>query len=58
MGAIHAESGLIHYADVRVEEMDLVLDPLAQRLITNPASPDRVGLMAVGVRLHGPPPSA
>jgi clan AA aspartic protease len=43
---------------VQMEEMDLVPDPLAQRLIPNPASPDRVRLMAVGVRLHGPPPPA
>lgn len=40
---------------VQMEEMDLVIDPLAQRLIPNPASPDRARLMAVGARLYGPP---
>lgn len=40
---------------VQMEEMDLVIDPLAQKLIPNPASPDRARLMAVGVRLYGPP---
>lgn len=40
---------------VQMEEMDLVMDPLPQRLIPNPASPDRARLMAVGARLYGPP---
>ncbi len=42
---------------VQMEEMDLVIDPLAQRLIANPASPDRARLMAVGARLYGSPPA-
>lgn len=42
---------------VQMEEMDLVIDPLAQRLIPNPESPDRARLMAVGLRLFGPPRS-
>jgi len=40
---------------VQMEEMDLIVDSLARKLIPNPASPDRARLMAVGVRLHGPP---
>lgn len=40
---------------VQMEEMDLVMDPLPQRLIPNPASPGRARLMAVGARLYGPP---
>lgn len=40
---------------VQMEEMDLIIDPLAQRPIANPASPDRARLMAVGVTLYGTP---
>jgi clan AA aspartic protease len=40
---------------VQMEEMDLVIDPLARRLIPNPQSPERARLMAVGARLYGPP---
>lgn len=39
---------------VQMEEMDLVIDPLARKLIPNPQSPERARLMAVGVRLVGP----
>lgn len=39
---------------VQMEEMDLIIDPLKQELIPNPASPDRARLMAVGLRLYGP----
>ena len=41
---------------VQMEEMDLVVDPLAQRLIPNPRSPERARLLAVGVIVRGPPP--
>lgn len=37
---------------VQMEEMDLVIDPLARKLIANPTSPDRATLMAVGLRVR------
>jgi clan AA aspartic protease len=40
---------------VQMDEMDLVIDPLAQRLVPNPAGADRARSMAVGARLYGPP---
>jgi clan AA aspartic protease len=40
---------------VQMEEMDLAIDPRAQRLIPNPRRPDRARLLAVGVILRGPP---
>lgn len=43
---------------VQMEEMDLIIDPLARKLIANPSSPDRATLMAVGLRVHGTPPFA
>ena len=43
----------ILFGQVQMEEMDLLVDPLGQKLIPNPASPDRARLMAVGVRLRG-----
>lgn len=41
---------------VQMEEMDLVVDPLARRLIPNPRSPERARLLAVGVLVRGTPP--
>ncbi len=42
---------------LQMEEMDLIIDPLAQRLIPNPRSPDRAMALAVGVIAFGPPPA-
>ena len=39
---------------IQMEDMDLVIDPLAQKLIPNPASPERARMMAVGFTLRGP----
>lgn len=43
---------------VQMEQLDLIIDPLARKLIANPSSPDRATLMAVGLRVHGTPPPA
>ena len=42
---------------LQMEEMDLVVDALAGRLIPNPRSPERAMAFAVGVVVHGPPPA-
>ncbi len=42
---------------LQMEEMDLIVDPLAGRLIPNPRSPERAMAFAVGVVVHGPPPA-
>lgn len=42
---------------LQMEEMDLVIDPLAQKLIPNPRSPDRAMALAVGVIAYGRPPA-
>lgn len=49
------EQAMALLGQVQFEEMDLLLDPLAQKLIVNPASPDRARLMAVGVLSRWPP---
>jgi len=48
------DGGEILLGAVQMEEMDLLIDPLKQELIPNPASPERARLMAVGFTLHGP----
>ena len=42
---------------LQMEEMDLIIDPLGQRLIPNPRSPDRAMALAVGVIAFGPAPA-
>jgi hypothetical protein len=39
-----------------MEEMDIIIDPLAGRLIPNPRSPERAMVFAVGAIVHGPVP--
>lgn len=46
----------ILFGALQMEEMDLLVDPLRQRLIPNPRSPERAMVFAVGVIVHGPAP--
>ena len=41
---------------LQMEEMDLIIDPLAGQLIPNPRSPERAMVFAVGAILLGPAP--